>query len=99
LSAAGTRVELRRELLPAGERAPGVPADTAATPYEMRIRGRLVAAAEIGESAAVLTASGRVVEGVLERESPGDDHGFGVPHPALIEAIESIAGLKRELDE
>jgi 2-amino-4-ketopentanoate thiolase alpha subunit len=95
---AGTRVELRRTLLGAAERAPGIPPDTAGAPYEMRVRGRLAAPARLGEAATIVTPTGRRIEGVLDVVAPADDHSFGRPHPVLAAAAEEIAALREELD-
>jgi hypothetical protein len=67
--------------------------------YEMRVRGLLTEPAEIGASATVLTATGRHIEGILERVEPADDHSFGRPHRALLEAAARIAAMKAELHD
>lgn len=72
----------RIELEPA-ERAPGIPEDTAAVPFEAWINGWLLEDATIGEPATLRTATGRVVEGVLVEAEPGYHHSFGSPPAAL----------------
>lgn len=92
--AAGTRVEVRFRLLESAERAPLLPPDTASLPYEVRVRGRLVADAALGEDAEVRTQAGRVLRGELVVVEPADSHTFGRPHPALVRAIDAITDLK-----
>ncbi|HEX9260781.1 MAG TPA: hypothetical protein VF855_14675, partial [Acidimicrobiales bacterium] len=61
--AAGTLVEIHRVVLPAGQRAPQVPAETQRVPLEMRVKGRLLVAAEPGDDVVVVTAAGRHLSG------------------------------------
>jgi hypothetical protein len=72
----------RLELAPS-ERAQGIPADTAAVPFETWINGWLVDEATIGERAQLRTPTGRIVEGVLVEADPGYNHSFGSPPPPL----------------
>jgi len=95
---AGTRVQVRFTLLDPAERAAGIPADTAAVPYEVRARGLLVSPASLGGPASVRTASGRVVDGELEIVEPGDTHTFGRPVPALVASVAAIEALRRSLE-
>lgn len=92
---AGTHVEVVREILAAGQRAPGVPEDTAHTPYRVRTRGILVEETPMFGQATVLTPAGRLYTGRIILESPPDNHSFGRRHPALLEAITSIHGVLR----
>lgn len=82
----GGWAELRFTLLAPGERAPGLPPDTAGVPYEARVHGFLEQEARIGEPAAVRTLAGRRVEGVLQRLAPAAGHSFGEPVQELVEA-------------
>ncbi len=75
--AAGTWVELERVVLEVGERAPGLPADTAAVPLVLRVSGFLVEPAEIGASARVRTLIGREQSGRLRTVNPSYTHSFG----------------------
>jgi hypothetical protein len=88
----GTRVQIRFVLLAPSERAPGLPEDTAATPYVGRVRGMLLTPALPGDAATVRTASGRELSGRLEQVEPADTHTFGRPLPALLTAIEPMGG-------
>lgn len=83
--AAGTWVELHRQLLAPGQRAPQVPPETQRVPLELAVRGRLVAAAAIGAQAEIETPAGRRVRGTLREALPAYTHGFGAPEPALLD--------------
>jgi hypothetical protein len=81
---AGTFVELHREVLAPGERAPQVPPETQAVPLELAVKGRLVAEAAIGDEAEIETSAGRRLRGTLRAALPAYTHGFGPPVPALL---------------
>ncbi len=80
----GTWVEIRRIVLPAGERAPHVPDETRRVPLEMRVRGFLLHDGALGEPAELLTPAGRRLRGTLDRALPAAEHGFGPPVPELL---------------
>ena len=82
----------RLELAPS-ERAPGIPPDTAAVPFETWINGWLVEDAAVGERARLETPTGRIVEGELVELDPGYSHSFGSPPPALQHAAERAREL------
>jgi hypothetical protein len=82
--ARGTWVELRRVVLPPGERAPQVPEETQRVALELRVKGFLANDAARGEAAEVVTAAGRRLRGTLDRVLPSYDHGFGPPVPELL---------------
>jgi len=88
---AGTWVEVERTVLEAGQRAPGLPEDTARVPLVLRVSGFLVADARLGEPARVRTAIGRELAGVLRAVNPGYPHTFGDTVPELL-------GIGAELD-
>ena len=90
-------MQIRFTLLEPSERAPGLPADTAAVPYAGRVRGTLVAPATLGEPATVRTAIGRELSGTLEVVEPADLHTFGRPPRALVDAADRIAALPERL--
>jgi 2-amino-4-ketopentanoate thiolase alpha subunit len=81
---AGSWVEVRQIVLPAGERAPSVPPDTAAVDFEARIRGFLLADAALGADATVRTLAGREVTGRLTDVEPRNPADFGDPVPDLL---------------
>jgi hypothetical protein len=83
LVANGTWVEIHRIVLPAGERAPQVPPDTARVPLEMRVKGFLAEPAAVGAQAEIMTAAGRRLRGTLVEKNPAYTHGFGAPVPEL----------------
>ena len=76
-------VELHLTALQSGQRAPQVPADTAAVPLEMRVKGYLLSPACVGEMAEILTPAGRRIVGTLSAVNPPYVHTFGEPVPAL----------------
>lgn len=95
--AKGTWVEIHAVVLPAGERAPQVPEDTARVPLEMRAKGFLVEATEIGAEADVLTTTGRRLRGTVTAANPSYDHGFGAPLPELLEIGGEVRAILRKL--
>jgi hypothetical protein len=81
---AGSWVEIRQIVLHAGERAPNVPADTAAVDFVARIRGFLLTDAPIDGAATVSTLTGRRVSGQLTDVNPRNAADFGNPVPELL---------------
>jgi 2-amino-4-ketopentanoate thiolase alpha subunit len=81
---AGSWVEIEQVALPAGERAPNVPNDTAAVDFVARIRGFLLADAALGAHATVRTLIGRIIEGRLAAVNPRNPATFGDPVPQLL---------------
>jgi hypothetical protein len=92
----GTWVELHRTVLAPGERAPQVPEETQRVPLELRVRGFLVADAELGADAEVVTPAGRRQRGTLARANPAYEHGFGRPVPELQAVGGELLALLRE---
>jgi len=92
----GTWVELELVLLKPGERAPGIPADTASVPFAARVRGFLVAPARLGSSAQVRTQAERVVAGRLRAVLPRNPADFGDPSPELLQVGKE---MKRRLQD
>ncbi len=81
----GDWVEIWRVILPVGERAPQVPADTAQVSLEMRLRGFLLdEEAVLGQEVVIQTRIGREVEGRLLELHPRWSHDFGSPQPELL---------------
>ncbi len=79
----GDWVEIERVLLEPEDRSPHLPADTAAQPLRMWVKGFALAEATLGEEVEVETMSGRVVRGRLTDINPGYTHTFGRPAPEL----------------
>ncbi|MCL2397554.1 MAG: 2-amino-4-oxopentanoate thiolase subunit OrtA [Defluviitaleaceae bacterium] len=77
----GTWVSVRSTILKAGERAANIPADTAAVPLDMWVKGYLEADCAMGGQATVRTATGRLEAGILEEVEPSTtvDYGNFVP--------------------
>jgi hypothetical protein len=94
---AGTWVEIHGVILPAGERAPKVPDDTASVDLEMRAKGFLTETVELGAEAEVLTVAGRRLRGTVVAANPSYDHGFGTPLPELLEIGGEVRAILREL--
>jgi hypothetical protein len=81
--AAGTWVEVHCIVLRPGERAAHIPDDTKAVPLEMRVKGFLAAAADLGAEAEIITPAGRRLHGTLTVVNPPYTHSFGPPIPEL----------------
>lgn len=92
----GTWVEIRRVVLPAGERAPQVPDDTQRVPLEMKVKGFLMAPASLGEEAEIETSAGRRLRGTLTEVNPAYSHSFGLPIPELSTIAEEVSAILRE---
>ncbi|MBP1687645.1 MAG: hypothetical protein H6Q33_3788 [Deltaproteobacteria bacterium] len=92
----GTWVEIHRVVLPAGERAPQVPADTAAVALEMRVKGFLLAPAALGDAAEIVTRAGRRLRGTVTEVNPAYTHSFGAPIPELSTVGEEVRTLLRK---
>jgi 2-amino-4-ketopentanoate thiolase alpha subunit len=71
-------------VLPAGERSPHVPPDTAAVDFVARVRGFLISDCEIGSVARIRTLADREVKGMLAAVSPRNPADFGNPVPELL---------------
>ena len=83
--AKGTWVEIESIVLKPEERAPGLPEDTAATPYVLRLSGFLTEEAEVGNEAIVRSLIGRTHRGVLREVNPSYGHSFGATVPELLQ--------------
>ncbi len=94
--AKGTWVEIKRTVLPAGERAPQVPEDTKKVPLEMRVKGFLLGPAAVGQEVEVLTPSGRRFSGILAEVNPSYSHSFGAPVSELSVIGGEVRALLRE---
>jgi hypothetical protein len=83
-----TWVRIHRNILEPGERAPGVPEDTAKVPLELWVKGYLQKDAEIGDEVEVVTLTGRRETGKLLEANHAWPHNFGsfVPEFLAIDA-------------
>ncbi|GAB6172141.1 hypothetical protein JCM15765_16190 [Paradesulfitobacterium aromaticivorans] len=96
LARKGDWVEIWKEILTPGERAPQIPPDTQAVPLEMRVRGFLLnESAQVGERVRIKTRIGREVEGRMLATEPRYAHTFGRPQPELLQIREKLAELLR----
>jgi hypothetical protein len=95
----GDWVRIHISILPAGERAAGIPADTAAHPYEAWINGFAEEEAVLEEDVTVRTLSGRRVRGTLVEINPGYSHTFGRPARALLAVGPSLKRLLTRAEE
>ncbi len=94
----GSWVEIQRVVLPPGERAPSVPADTQAVPLEMRVKGFLIASATLGDEAEIMTLAGRRLRGTVTESNPAYTHGFGPAVPelgAIGEEVKAMLGNRK----
>jgi hypothetical protein len=91
-----TWVEIGGIVLPEEQRAPHLPDDTRHVPLEMRVKGFLKHAAEIGGEAEILTLSGRTLKGILIEINPAYAHMFGRPIPELSPIAGEIRDILRE---
>ena len=83
----GDWVQIHQIVLPAGQRAPQVPEDTAQVPLEMKVKGILLnQEASLGELVTIRTAVGRVLEGTLVAVNPSYDISYGPP-PAELRGV------------
>jgi hypothetical protein len=98
-AAKGCWVEIHSVVLAAGERAPHVPDDTKRVPLEMRVKGFLTGAAEVGETVEVVTVAGRRLKGTLDVINPAYDHGFGAPLAELLTIGPEIRAIMRGKDD
>lgn len=80
----GTWVELERIMLKVGERAPGIPSDTASVPFAGRVRGFLIAPASVRGAAQVRTQADRIVSGTLRAVLPRNPADFGETSSELL---------------
>lgn len=97
----GSWVEIRSIVLEPGQRAPGVPEDTAQVALELRVKGVLMDSATAGEVVEVVTRSGRRLCGTLLAVNPAYTHGFGPPIAALMDVGREARELleKASVDE
>jgi len=93
----GTYVQIRAIILEAGgERASGIPEDTAGTPLVMWVKGHLLADTSIGCEAKIETATGRIESGILEEVEPMIALDYGRYIPELMQIAEAATGRSEE---
>ena len=78
-------VQIENTVLAVGERAPQVPAETAAVPMIMKLKGFLKnATAKLDDEVTVITLAERELSGKLIAIMPKYNHDFGLPQPELL---------------
>lgn len=81
----GDWVQVFKEVLSPGERAPGLPPETAEVPLTMQVKGFLINESAVrGDTVSVQTLTGRTVNGELNAVNPLYDIDFGRPQPELL---------------
>ncbi|MDO5734045.1 MAG: 2-amino-4-oxopentanoate thiolase subunit OrtA [Eubacteriales bacterium] len=93
---AGDLVVIERVILPAGERAPSVPEETAGKPLMAYYKGYLKEAAKTGDEVSIETVIGREITGRLSNREVSYRHNFGTVVPELAELARSVRELVRE---
>lgn len=83
----GAWARIRVTVLEPEQRAlSSLPEDTQKLPLTMWVKGTLTGAADLEKPAQVVTATGRLVQGVLEEVNPCYTHSFGAYVPELEQA-------------
>lgn len=87
---AGSWVEIYSVILEPGQRAPQVPEDTAKVPLELKVKGFLQSAANLGDEVEIETIIGRKYTGKLIEAEPSYDHSYGRPIPELLKVGQEL---------
>jgi 2-amino-4-ketopentanoate thiolase alpha subunit len=72
-----TFVQIYKVVLSSSERSSNLPDDTKRLPFEMRVKGKLMSKASIGDVVEIKTATNRVEQGILLSVEPFFTHTFG----------------------
>ena len=87
-------VQIHIDVLKPEERAANIPEDTRHLPLEMWVKGHLVnESAELGDTATVVTKTGREVTGTLCAVNPSFKHNFGDYVPELDQIDETVKSI------
>ncbi len=84
-----TLVQIYKVVLTMKNRSANLPSDTKEVPFEMRIKGRLLKAANLGDQVEIITASNRIESGILIADKPHYNHSFG-HHIQILEDVKEI---------
>ncbi|SFL67469.1 2-amino-4-oxopentanoate thiolase subunit OrtA [Pelosinus propionicus] len=97
----GDWVQIYQIILPAGKRAPQVPAETASVPLEMWVKGFLEEEqAQVGTDVTICSLAGRLLRGRLIAKNPHYEVNYGFPQPELLTiGAELKAILEGNIDE
>ncbi|MBN2299880.1 MAG: 2-amino-4-ketopentanoate thiolase [Acholeplasmataceae bacterium] len=93
-----TFVQIYKNILSRENRASNLPVDTKDVPFEMRVKGKLLHDAEIGDHVEIMTASKRIETGILIFEEPYFSHSFGHFVQTLEDIKEIILKETEDLD-
>lgn len=93
---AGDLVYIEKIVLPAGERAPSVPEDTAKVPLIAYCKGFLKEDAMTGDEAVIETFIGREVKGRVMSKDPAYVHTYGDVVPELLKISRSVREITRK---
>jgi len=95
----GDWVQIENTVLAVGERAPQVPAETAAVPMIMKTKGFLInAAAKLEDEVTVITLAERELSGKLIAIMPKYQHDFGMPQPELLSIGINLRNILRGIE-
>lgn len=72
-----TFVQIYKSVLSRSERATNLPADTKQVPLELRIKGKLLKSAQLGDTVEIITSTKRLESGILIAIEPAYTHDFG----------------------
>lgn len=90
----GDWVRIHSVLMEAGNRAPGIPEDTAKVPYELWDKGFLISDGyKIGDVVEIETITGRKIKGNLLEINPSYDHDFGEFIPEILAIDKQLKNL------
>ena len=96
-AAKGDWVQIHQIVLPAGERAPQVPAETKIVPLELWVKGFLLDnKAEKDNNVTIRTLAGRELSGRLVSKNPRYEFDYGDPQPELIAIGPEIRAILEE---
>ena len=92
-----TYVEIYRIILPLEARSVNLPKDTKLVPFEMRLRGKLLSAAKLGDMVEIETATKRIERGILVKVNPFFNHSYGQYLPILSKVRDIILAETEDL--
>ena len=82
-------VQIYQVVLSRKERAENLPLDTKEVPFEIRMKGKLLHDAHLGESVKIETPTKRIEQGILIAVEPYFMHSFG-HHVETLRAVRNI---------
>ena len=92
-----TFVQIYKVVLSSGERSSNLPDDTKRIPFEMRVKGKLMSKASVGDVVEIKTATNRVEQGILISVEPFFSHNFGHHVKALKDVRDIILSEMEDL--